>query len=372
MKKNLFIFVLAALWMNTSAYADLVLDNFDNDRSHTNGDGTDTWWNPPVDPIFIPSIETNKVFEGSGALKVTWNNKGLFPAFSIANLYLNGNNGSLFDKADAVRMRIAGKGGRIIMKLTDANGLTTGDISEVSATGTSGEYQVFEFRYFDTVLSRWPDMDLTQIAEMFLLIDAGVLGSSGEIYIDSIELILGSGDTAEVIGVIDNFDNDMSIADHPNQPDSLPSSSSVIALEFAPHKFSVVDDPAGGSNAALRIDYNTSPWNVIFISKLDAPDWSKAHSVSIDVYGSVRGLLMKLQFDDLTESQDFPPGTQNHDGSQWNTVTWSMSNVTEEKRKSVRSLLFFIEGPSGGKGTIYVDNLTLIGEVTPLKHWALY
>jgi hypothetical protein len=370
--KNLFMWgFCVTLLIPVSSFGDLVLDNFENDRSHMNGDGTDVYWNPPFDPTFIPSTETQNVFEGNSALKVTWDNKGLYPAFSINHLNINGNNGALFDQADAVRMRIAGDGGRIIMKLSDVNGFTTGDVSDVNTSGNS-VYSVFEFPFFETVVSRWPDMDLKQIAEMSLLIDAGNLGSSGEIYIDSIELILGSGDTAQVVGVIDNFDNDSSIDDDPNQPDSEPGSYSAIAQQFSPYQFSVVDNPTDSNNAVLKIDYNTSPWNVIFISRLDVNDWSQAHSVSIDVYGSVRGLLMKLQYEDLSESSDLPPALQNHDGDQWNTLTWTMNNVATDKLKKIRSLLFFVEGPSGGIGSIFVDNLTLKGAIAPVKQWALF
>ncbi len=367
-----FLIALCAIaLLSSSSYADLVLDSFDNDRSHTNGEGTDTWWNPPGDPTFVPSIETNKVFEGSGALKVEWEDKGLFPSFSISNLNQNGNNGALFDEADAVRVRIAGDGGRIIMKLSDSNGVRTGDLSDVTTSG-SDEYEVYEFPYFETVLQNYPNFDLTQTAEMSLLIDAGELGSSGTIYIDSIELILGSGDTAEVVGVLDNFDNDTSMEDDPNEADSLPSSFSKIAERFAPYSFSVVNGPADPNNAVLQIDYDTSPWNVIFISELDVTDWSAAHSVSIDVYGTVNDLLMKLQFDDLTESNDLPPVLQDHQGNQWDTLTWTFDNVSQDRLASIRSLLFFVEGPNGGEGTIFVDNLTLLGELTGNKDWEIY
>lgn len=371
MKPYLGLFICVTMLLSNTSFGDLVLDSFDNDRSHMNGDGTDTYWNPPVDPTFTPSTETQHVFEGSGALKVTWENKGLFPAFSINNLNSNGNNGALFDEADAVRMRIAGDGGRIILKLSDTNGITTGDVFEVNTDGNT-DYTLYEFPFFETVVTRWPEMDLKQIAEMSLLIDAGNLGSSGEIFIDSIELILGSGDTAEVVGVIDTFDHDTSIEDDPAQPDSAPSSYSAIAQQFAPYQFSVVDDPTDSSNAVLQIDYNTSPWNVIFISRLDLEDWSEAHSVSLDVYGSVQGLLMKLQYEDKTESSDLPPALQNHDGDQWDTLTWTFDNVSSEELQNIRSLLLFVEGPSGGEGTIFVDNLTLKGEITPVREWALF
>ncbi len=352
--------------------ADIVFDYFDNDRSHRNGAGLDTYWNPPGDPAYLIEIETQKVHEGTGALKVTWDNKNMWSNFLIANLDKEGNAGLDFQKGDAVRMAIAGPAERVIFKLTDSDGTSTGDLA--SQTALEGdEYQIFEFPYFTAAEDQWPDLDLFSIAEIALLPDAGTLGSSGTIYIDTIELILGSGEDAEVVGVVDNFDNDTSIEDDPAALDSIPSSFSLLPDDFAPYQFSVVDDPAGGENAVLQIDYNNSPWSVIFIGELDVTDWSMVDAVSIDLSGTVGGLLMKLQFDDSTESPDLTGGFQRHDGDQWDTLIWSFDAINNrDKLSAVRSLLFFIEGPTAAQGTIFVDNITLLGTITDVNDWELF
>lgn len=345
-------------------YADIVLDRFDNDRSVENGEGIDAYWNPPPEPTFHVEIETQKVHAGSAALKVTWNNKDLWPSFVIGKLEGSGNAGPLFLEADSVRMAIAGPAGQIIMKLADTNGNSTGDLSSVAASG-SDDYQLYEFPYFNFAVGS--AVDLGSISEIILLVDAGRGGSSGTIYIDSIELIAGSGESAEVIAVIDNFDNDASLDDQADTADSIPSGNSLLP---GPFTTTVVDDPAGGNNAVLKVDYKTSPWQVLWVEQLDVTDWSEATDLSIDVYGTAGGILLKMK--DATGAEQEPiGGTQRHDGNQWGSLSWTMPSSYTIDITRMNKLIVFIEGPSGGQGTIYFDNLTLVG-ATDIPQWELY
>lgn len=356
---------LLGLMAVSAVEADVLLDGFDNDRSPLNGPGTDAHWNQPPAAAFQVGVETQKVYAGTAALKVTWENKDLWPHFVLGQLNKNSNAGNRFNDADALRMAIAGPAGNIILKLVDAEGNTTGDLANMANSG-SAEYQVYEFPYFSTA-QNFP-VDLTRIAEIWLLVDAGKSKTSGTVYIDSIELIAGTGADAEVVAVVDDFDNDGSIEDDPNAPDSKPSGFSLMP---GPYVTSVVDDPAGSGGAVLRVDYNTSPWNVLWVGELDMTDWSWAEAVAIDIYGTAGGILLKLKDADGAE-QEPTGGTVRHDGNQWDTFTWGLENVTAVDLTRMDRLIVFVEGPSGGTGTIYFDNLTLIGPVTRLEHWDLY
>ena len=205
------------------------------------------------------------------------------------------------------------------------------------------------------------------LSEIWLLVDAGTQGSSGTIYIDSIELILGSGDDAEVIGVIDNFDNDSSLDDQSGVADSVPSGNTFMPGAFTT---TVVDDPAGSGGACLQVDYNTSPWQVLWVQDLDVTDWSEAVELTIDVYGTAGGILLKLK--DINGAEEEPTGgLQRHDGDQWGTLVWGMENISSIDATQINKLIVFVEGSSGGQGTIYFDNLTLVG-ATEIDRWCLY
>ncbi|HQH70520.1 MAG TPA: hypothetical protein PK360_00405 [bacterium] len=348
-----------------AAVADVLLDGFENDRSALNGPGTDAYWNLPPAATFQVAVEKQKVSAGTAALKVTWENKDLWPNFVLGQLDKNSNTGNRFGEADALRMAIAGPGGNIILKLVDTNGTTTGDLASVTVSG-GDDYQVYEFPYFSAA-GNFP-IDLTKIAEIWLLVDAGKSKTSGTIYIDSIELIAGTGTDAQVVAVVDNFDNDGSIEDDPNAPDSKPSGYSLMP---GPYVTSVVDDPAGSGGAALKVDYNTSPWNVLWVGELDVTDWSWAEAVTLDIYGTAGGILLKLKDADGAE-QEPSGGTVRHDGNQWDTFTWGLENATAVDLTRMGRLIVFVEGPTGGTGTVYFDNLKLIGPVTRLEKWELY
>ncbi len=347
------------------AMADVLLDTFDNDTAATNGTGTDCHWNPPFEGTFHVSTETSKTYSGGGALKVTWENKDLWPGFVIANLNKLGNDPSKFIDADSIRMAIAGPAGRIIMKLTDIHGTTTADLSSVTTSG-SDEYQLYEFPYYEFVINS--DLDIENIAEILLLVDAGVSGTSGTIYIDDIELILGSGEFAETVYTIDNFDNDNSIDDDPNAQDSTPSSGTLLG---GPFQTTVMPDPATGeSDFALQVDYKTSPWSVLWVEELDITDWTPYYELTIDVYGTAGGLLLKLKHENGRE-QEPDGGLQDHYGDQWDTLRWDLSVVDPDILANMGKLIVFVEGPSGGEGTIYFDNLAL-RDGTDVGDWALH
>jgi len=345
-------------------FGDVVLDRFDNDRSPANGDGLDAYWNPPPTPPFNMEIETQKVFAGAAALKVSWTNKDMWTNFVIGKLEASGNAGSKFPDADSIRMAIAGPAGQIIMKLADKDGYSTGDVCSISTTG-SADYQIYEFPYYNQVSSS--SLDLGGVSEIRLLVDAGKKGTSGTIYIDSIELITGTGNDAQVVSVIDNFDNDSSLSDQAGVADSVPSGNSLLPGAFTT---TVVDDPAGGTNAVLKVDYNTSAWQVLWVEQLGVTDWSEATALTIDVYGTAGGILLKLK-DINGDEQEPGGGTQRHDGDQWNTLTWDMTTVSSIDTTQMGKLIVFIEGPTGGKGTLYFDNLTLVG-LTGVQEWSLY
>lgn len=349
---------------STPIYGDVVLDRFDNDRSSANGDGVDAAWNPPPTPPFKVEIETQKVYSGAAALKVSWSNKDLWPNFVIGKLEVSGNAGAKFPDADSIRMAIAGPAGQIIMKLADKDGYSTGDVCSVNTTG-SDEYQIYEFPYINQVQST--PLDQGGVSEIWLLVDAGKKGTSGTIYIDSIELITGTGNDAQVVSVIDNFDNDSSLSDQAGAADSVPSGTTLLP---GPFTTTVVDDPAGGTNAVLKVDYNTSPWQVLWVEQLDVTDWSEATDLTIDVYGTAGGILLKLK-DINGDEQEPGGGMKRHDGDKWDTLTWDMTTVSSIDTTHMGKLIVFIEGSTGGKGTIYFDNLTLVG-VTGLQEWSLY
>ncbi len=346
--------------------ADVILDDFDNDHSHTNGDGIDAYWNPPFTPTFNLEIETSKVHEGVAALQVSWVNKDLWPSFVIANLQLSDNAGNRFFDADALRMAIAGPAGRIIMKLVDADGYGTGDLADVYTSG-SEDYEIYEFDYLTNALSS--PIDLFAISEIQLLVDAGQQGTTGTIFIDTIELIKYTGTGEEVIAVIDNFDNDSSLDDDPNAQDSIPSGNSL--LPSGPFFTTVVDDPAGDSNSVLQVNYNTSPWNVLWVDELDITDWSEATGISIDIYGTAGGILLKLK-DESGAEEEPTGGFITHVGDSWDTYTWTFEQISNVDLSQMGKLIVFVEGPSGGEGTIYFDNLTLNGPVTPIGNWSIY
>lgn len=357
-------FVCLLMLVSLTGFGDVVLDRFDNDRSPANGDGLDASWNPPPTPPFKLEIETTKVYSGSAALKVSWENKDLWPCFVIGKLEASGNAGASFPNADSIRMAIAGPAGNIIMKLVDKDGYSTSDVCNIATTG-SAEYQVYEFPYINTVSSM--PLDIAGVSEIWLLVDAGKKGTSGTIYIDSIELITGTGADAQVVATVDNFDNDSSLADQAGGSDSVPSGNSLLP---GPFTTTVVNDPAGGTNAVLKVDYNTSAWQVLWVEQLDITDWSEATALSIDVYGTAGGILLKLK-DINGDEQEPNGGLQRHDGNQWNTLTWDMTTVSSIDSAHMGKLIVFIEGPSGGQGTIYFDNLTLAG-LTDVNEWCLY
>ncbi|MDP8245686.1 MAG: hypothetical protein P9L94_16500 [Candidatus Hinthialibacter antarcticus] len=360
---RLFIFALLIISPFRSN-ADLLFDGFDNDGAATNGVGTDGAWNLPPDSDYQVAFEAQKVHQGSGALKVSWDGKDLWSSFVFSDLDKAGNVGSLFQDADAVRMAIAGPAGRIIIKLIDSEGFATGDVASLDASG-SDEYEIVEFPI--TSAFNFP-IDPSGIKEFVILPDAGQQGTAADIYIDSIELIQGSGDGATVIGVVDNFDNDNSIQDDPNTADSTPSAFSLLPGPFVT---SVVDDPSGADNKVLRVDYNTSPWNVLWVTDLDVTDWSEVETISIDVYGSANGILLKYK-DASGAEQEPGGGLQDHVGDQWDTLTWDSFTVSSIDIFNMDKLIVFIEGPNGGEGTIYLDNLTLTGPLTAIQQWSLY
>ena len=345
-------------------HADLLFDGFDNDGAETNGAGTDAAWNLPPASDYHVAFEAQKVHQGSGALKVSWDGKDLWSSFVFSDLDQEGNAGSLFQDADAVRMAIAGPAGHIIIKLVDSEGFATGDVASLDASG-SDEYELVEFPI--TSAFNFP-IDPSGIKELLILPNAGQQGTTADIYIDSVELIQGSGESATVIGVIDNFDNDNSIADEPNAADSTPSGPSLLPGPFVT---SVVDDPSGAANKVLRVDYNTSPWNVLWVTELDVTDWADVETISIDVYGSANGILLKFK-DANGKEQEPGGGLQNHVGDQWDTLSWNASVVTSIDVFNMDKLIVFIEGPTGGEGTIYLDNLTLTGPLTNIAQWSLY
>lgn len=346
------------------SYSDIVLDNFENDRSPANGAGIDAYWNPPPVPPFQVEIERQKVHTGTAALKVSWQNKDLWPHFVIGKLQMEGNAGKLFYDADTIRMAIAGPAGNIIMKFADADGYSTGDLCSVATSG-SADYQIYEFPYYS--IASKTQVDLGNLSEILLLVDAGKKGTSGTIYIDTIELTSGTGDGAEVIAVIDNFDNDASLDDQPGVADSTPSGNSFLPGAFVT---TVVDDPAGSGGAVLKVDYNTSPWQVLWVEQLDITDWSDATELTIDVYGTAGGILLKLK--DINGNEVEPSGgLKRHDGNQWDTLSWGMGTTSSIDTTRMNKLIVFIEGSSGGKGTIYFDNLTLVG-ATDIDNWYLY
>ncbi len=344
--------------------ADVLLDGFDNDGALTNGAGTDGAWNLPPDSDYQVSFEAQKIHQGSGAVKVSWDGKDLWSSFVFSDLDKPGNAGGVFQDADAVRMAIAGPAGRIIIKLNDSDGFATGDVASLETSG-SDDYEIYEFPLSSAF--NFP-IDPSSIKELVVLPNAGVQGTAADIYIDSIELIQGSGDAATVIGVVDAFDNDDSITDDPNAADSTPSGLSLLPGPFVT---TVVDDPSGAANKVLRVDYNTSPWNVLWVTDLDVTDWADVETVSIDVYGSANGILLK--FKDIDGKEQEPGGgLQNHVGDQWDTLTWDASVATSIDIFNMDKLIVFIEGPTGGEGTIYLDNLTLTGAVTKVKRWSFY
>ena len=49
-----------------------------------------------------------------------------------------------------------------------------------------------------------------------------------------------------------------------------------------------------------------------------------------------------------------------------------VENATAVDLTRMGRLIVFVEGPTGGTGTVYFDNLKLIGPVTSLKQWELY
>ncbi len=297
---------------------------------------------------------------------MSWENKDLWPSFVIANLDQNGNVGDRFFDADAVRMAVAGPAGRIILKLMDVDGFGTGDLADVNTSG-GDDYEIYEFPYLSSALSS--PIDLNAISEIMLLVDAGNAGTSGTIYIDSIELIRYAGDNDEVVAVIDNFDNDSSLEDDPDAPDSIPSGASLIPS--GPFITSVVDDPAGGANSVLQVDYNTSPWNVLWVDQLDITDWSEASGISIDIYGTAGGILLKLK--DATGIEEEPTGGFiRHDWDTWDTFTWTFDQISSVDLSNMGKLIVFVEGPSGGEGTVYFDNLTLNGPITSIDDWSIY
>ncbi|MBN2326759.1 MAG: hypothetical protein JXR73_06365 [Candidatus Omnitrophica bacterium] len=364
MRTKAYVLLTLMLAVSVTGFGDIILDHFDNDLSFENGPGVDAYWNPPPDPPFQMEIETQKVYEGAAALKVTWENKDMWPNFVIGKLELEGNAGSRFYDADSIRMAIAGPAGQIIMKLADADGYSTGDLASIATSGGE-EYEIYEFPYLSNAEQTL--VDLGGVSEIWLLVDAGKKGTSGTIYIDSIELIIGSGDNAEVVEVIDNFDNDASLAEDPSAPDSIPSGNSLLPGSFTT---AVVDDPSGAANAVLKVDYNTSPWQVLWVDDLDVTDWSEATELSIDVYGTAGGILLKLK--DINGDEEEPAGgTQRHDGNEWGTLYWDMTTVSSVDVTQIDRLIVFIEGPSGGQGTIYFDNLTLVG-ATNARDWSLY
>ena len=365
MKYVVQFFAMVLLYSAASVFADVNLDNFENDLSPANGPGVDADWNPQPVPAFQVSLETQKVFNGKAALKVQWANKDLWPSFVIGNLQKADNNGKKFADAESVRMAVAGPAGRIIMKLTDANGTTTGDMASVTTSGNDA-FEVYEFPYAASAAGT--AIDLKNISEVMLLIDAGTAGSSGTIYIDNIELINGTGDGAEVVGVIDTFDNDASLKDDPAAPDSIPSGNSLMP---GPFTTTCVKDPAGSSSTVLKVDYNTSPWSVLWVEKFDITDWQQADGISIDIYGSAAGILLKLK-DASGAEQEPVGGFMQHEGNQWDTFTWTFENVSSIDISKFGKLIVFIEGPTGGKGTIYFDNLKLTGAITKIPAWELY
>lgn len=344
--------------------ADRILDTFDNDQSPENGSGVDAYWNPPPPTTFHPFLDTTKVHSGNAALRVEWQNKDIWPSFYIGNLDHPGNAGTSFFEADAVRMAIAGPAGRIILKLADAEGVGSGDLADVTIPN-SDDYQVVEFPYFAGAANSL--LNLENISEIQLLINAGTAGTSGTIWIDTIELIRGTGANAQVVARIDNFDNDSALADDPNAPDSTPSGYS---LRPGPFVTSVVSDPSGANNHVLRVDYNTSPYNVLWVENLDVTDWSAADGITIDIYGTAGGILLKLKDADGRE-QEPTGGWHRHDGDQWDTHRWDFIEMTQVDMTRMGKLIVFVEGPAGGTGTIYFDNLTLTGPITNITDWPL-
>ena len=357
--------VLLAVMVVPVAVADVILDSFDNDNAPTNGPGIDCNWNPPPAGAFQVSTEQVKVFSGGAALKVTWENKDLWPNFVIANLDQDGNVGNQFiDYGNAVQMAIAGPAGRVIMKFVDADGKITADLGSVETSG-SDDFQTYDFEYFTFLASS--DIDLERISEIQLLIDAGVAGTSGTIYIDDIRIIEGAGDEAIEVAMIDNFDNDNSIADDPAAPDSTPSSASLLG---GPFQTSIVADPAASFPSALKIEYKTGPWSVLWVEDLDVTDWTPFYELTVDVYGTAGNILLKLK---NTEGKEQEPGGgfQHHVGDQWDTMSWDLTVVTEDILANMGKLIVFVEGPSGGEGTIYFDNLAL-RDGTRVSDWPLH
>lgn len=361
-------FIMAAFCIFTIcanvSWADLVFDNFENDKAPANGPGTDAGWNRPAESDFQVAFENQKTAAGSGALRVIWSNKDQWTNFVIAGLDANQNAGKSFGDADALRMSIAGPAVPIIVKLADTGGTTTGDVHQLTTSG-SDTFEIYEFSLASAFNS---PVDLANVSEVLVLMDAGHLGTSGTVYIDSIELITGSGPGAQVVAVVDNFDNDNSIADDPNAPDSIPSGNSLLPGPFVT---TVVNDPVGGNNSVLKVDYNTAPYSVLWVTELDVTDWSEVTALTLDVYGTANDILLKLK-DASGAEQEPSGGWQDHSGDQWDTLTWEMPASPTVDVSNMGKLIVFIEGPTGGQGTVYFDNLTLVGNVTRVEGWELY
>jgi hypothetical protein len=88
MKAKRITFIVLLVVAPLFSFSDIVLDNFENDRSNANGAGIDAYWNPPPVPPFQVEIEKQKVHSGTAALKVSWQNKDLWPHFVIGKLQM--------------------------------------------------------------------------------------------------------------------------------------------------------------------------------------------------------------------------------------------------------------------------------------------
>jgi hypothetical protein len=137
-----------------------------------------------------------------------------------------------------------------------------------------------------------------------------------------------------------------------------------------PFQTRIVSDPIASPPSALRIDYKTGPWNVLWVEELDITDWTPFFELTVDVYGTAGGIMLKLKNAQGTE-QEPGGGFQEHVGDQWDTLSWDLSVVSEDILANMGKIIVFVEGPTGGEGTIYFDNLAL-RDGTRVSDWSLY
>ena len=164
--------------------------------------------------------------------------------------------------------------------------------------------------------------------------------------------------------VLDNLDNDSSLADQVGHADAFWSMATSVESS-AIFDMAIDLTTYNSSPAALKIDWQKSAGNewahfrfTRFEQSDNVNDWTGYDGIRIDVYGEAPSTLLKLMDTDGEESGDL--AFVGHTGETFDTLQWPFSTLNSCDLNKITEILVFVNGGSStGSGTCYFDNVRL-------------